>query len=101
MRETRPRALQAVRANVPGMRSRLPDGRGILLEVGPAEAIDALVVAKWIEHAKVQLERLSDPLSQGRVISEVVVSQRVDQRPQARGFDCRHDRRPSTFEKMD
>ena len=61
----------------------MPDGRGVDLEVGLAEAVDALVVTGRIKHAEVEIDRLADPLTEGRVVGEVVVGQRMDERTKA------------------
>src|SRR5206468_12031626 len=83
VRAARARALQAVRDHVPRMRRRLPSGGGIALEVGLAEALDALIVAGRIEHADVELDRVADPMRERRMVGEIVIGQRMDERPQA------------------
>src|SRR6476646_3636523 len=79
VRAPRPRALQALRADVPGMRRRLPGRRRIALEIGLAEAGDALVLAGRIEDTQVQLQRLADPAAELSVVGEIVIGKRMDQ----------------------
>jgi len=82
------------------MRRRLPRRRGIALNVGLAETIDALVLARWIEHADIELDRLADPVRQAGVIGEIVVGERMDQGPQPRVFDRCHNISSSVLEEM-
>jgi hypothetical protein len=65
------------------MRRRLPHGGGVDLEVGLSEADDALVVPRRIENADIELERLADPMSQRRVVGDIIVGQGMDQRAKA------------------
>ena len=65
------------------MRRRLPGGGGISLEVRLGEAGNALVVARRIEHAEVELQRLADPLPQLGVVGEIVVGQRMNEGAEA------------------
>jgi hypothetical protein len=83
------------------MRSRLPHGGGVDLEVGLSEAGDALVVARRIERADVKLERLTNPMAQARMVGDIVVSQRVDERAKARCLDRSDDLWPGAFQEMD
>ena len=71
------------------MRRRLPSGGGIALEVGPAEPGNTLVLTGRIEDADVELDGLADPVSERRVVRQVVVGERVDQRSERRRFDGR------------
>ena len=73
------------------MRQRLPDRRGIALEVGFPEACHTLVTAGRIEHADIEVERLADPVPKLGMIGKIVVGQRMNQRAQPRGLDdCNH-----------
>ena len=65
-----------------GSRADAKLGCGIDLEVRPSETVDTLVVTGRVEHADVELKRLSDPLRQAGVVGEIIVSQRMDERPQ-------------------
>ena len=78
----------------------MPGGGRIALEVGLAEARNALIVARRIEHAQVELERFSEPLPKGGVIGEVIIGERVDKRSKARSFNGGRDPRPGAFEEM-
>lgn len=58
------------------------------LKVGLPEAGDALVYAGRIENANVEVERLTDPVAEVSVVGAVVVGQRMNERAEARRFDC-------------
>ena len=65
------------------MRRRLPCGGGIALEVGFAEAGDALVFPGRVKRRHVERKRLADPSAEFGVIGEIVVGQRMDESAEA------------------
>jgi hypothetical protein len=61
----------------------LPQRAGVnRLEVALAKARHTLVRAGRVEDRQIELERLANPVTQGRVIGQIVVRQRMDQRAQ-------------------
>jgi hypothetical protein len=65
------------------MRRRLSARRRINLEVGFAEAGHALIVARRIENADVQFERVADPVAKLGMVREIIVGQRMDEGAEA------------------
>src|SRR5262245_12960893 len=58
-------------------------------EIRLAEARDTFVQARRIEHGKIERQRLTDPVSERRVIGQIVVGQRMHERGQAGLLDAR------------
>src|SRR3569623_1644714 len=62
-----------------------------LLEFALSEPRHALILPRRVEHVNVKVERRADPVRQRRVIGQVVIGQRMDQRTQAGFFDRPRD----------
>lgn len=72
-----------------------------LLKVRLSEAWNALIMPWRIQDREVEIERLADPVAEGRMICEIVIGQRMDKRAQTGRFNHRNDIIARMFEEVD